>query len=497
MTHQDSTASAAAPPVGTASGATPLASRVLRNLVSKVLGEAGSRLVSFGFNVALAHGLGSAAYGRYSLAYAFAGILAMCGELGLNTLLTQKVAGDRAAAGELLARFAPLRWISVALTFVATVLLARAGGDPDRADEIMLMALFMAGNTLLDYHTAVLNAFERMGHEAAMRVTTRLLVSGAGIAAVLAGAPLLQVIAAVALANLVSAGLGSALRASLGIRFRARFDLRFTARTLKAAIPVSVAWLGMVLYFYMDPLVLELLGFDAAAIGQYGAASKILEAAQAAPLILVGGTFPVVAQLAGSDRPSAAAPFFGWANRLCLVLGVPLAAIGALLSPTVATLLYGPTFPETGLSLALLALAAPLFFANLVAIYYLLAMGRRWEAALFRGGSCLLKLAAMVPCTRALGPAGAALAFLAADGLLFGALLIWRRREGLLEHGEVALLAKVLLAVGAGGGGWMLVRGLALPAQLATVTIPLLAVLGAAGLLNRRVALLERPEPRS
>ena len=447
-----------------------MSERVQRNISRKFIGEVGSRAVSFAFNLALAHGLGKEAYGRYSYAYAFAGVLAMCGELGLNTVLTREVAKDRAAAPKFLAAFAPLRFVAVLGVAVVTILAAQQSATPDRFWEITLMAGFMAANTLLDYNTAILNAFERMKEEAAMRVATRITVSAFGIGAILLHQPLVHVIGAVAAANLMTVGLASELRSRLKLAFPAEWDGAFVWRTLVAAIPVAAAWFGIVLYFYMDALVLKALGMSDGDIGQYGAASKILEAAQGIPLVVVGGIFPIVAELSQKDGPSAAAPYFSNVARLCLVLGAPLAAIGAILSVPVARLLYGADFTLTGPALAILALSAPLFFSNLIAIYLLLAMGRRWEAASFRGAACLLKLGLLVIAAPAVGIVGAAAAMFVTDLVLFVLLLAYRLLQKLSHDGELVLTLQVaLVTLLAGGAYWLVIsRGIAL--QLLVVT---------------------------
>ena len=443
--------------------------RLRRNISSKLVGEVASRLISFAFNLVLARGLGAEGFGRYAYAYAFAATLALCGELGLNTLLTQEAARNREKAADYIRRFAPLRLASVAIVAATTVGLAFGAADPSRLLEIALLAVFMGANTLLDYHTAIFNAHERMVQEAKMRVATRIGVSLAGIAAVALKAPLLGVIAAVSIANLLAVLAGAAYRRRLGLYFGARWEPRFVGRALATAVPVATASLAINLYFYVDNLLLEALGFADAAIGEYGAALKILEAAQGLPLVVVGGTFPVVAQLARSGTSQSLAPFFSRVSRLAMLVVLPASGVGAILSPPVARLLFGPGFEAAGFSLALLALATPFYFSNLVAIYLLIAAGRRWQASLSRLGALALKVALVVALTPSLGVAGAAAAMIATDGLLFFALFAGRCRAGLAEKGEGALLLKSGLAAAAALGVWAAVRGAGVAVEVLAV----------------------------
>jgi len=250
-------------------------------------------------------------------------------------------------------------------------------------------------------------------------------------------------------------------------------------------IPMGAAWIGSTLYFYMDNLVLGALRFSDADIGQYSAAAKILDASQGLPLIVVGGIFPIVAELSRTADNRAIAPFFTRVSRLCLVVGAPAAAVCAVIAPQVARLLYGPGYAATGPSLSLLALAAPLYYSNLIAIYLFLALGRRWEAAAFRLGASVLKVAVMIVAARYIGAACAALAMLLADGALFLFLVAFRRARSLSEPGETALLVKVGLASSLALGAWFGARALPVGLQALAVGLMFLFAFHALGLLRR------------
>ncbi len=468
--------------------------RLRRNLTGKFLGELGARVISFAFNLALARGLGAEGFGRWGWAYAFAGTLALCGELGLNSLLTREAARDRERAGAWLRAFAPLRWGSILLVGLGTAGLALSLPDRARTLEVVLMAVFMAANTGLDYHTAVFTAFERMAEDARFRVTTRLLVSGAGIVAVALGAKLIAVLATVAVANVLAVGLGSLWRRKDGLSFGVGWEPGFVRVALVAAVPTAAAWIAHSLYFYLDNLVLAVLGASDAAIGQYNAALKILDASQALPLIVVGGTYPVVAELAASGDPSRLAPFFTRVARLCLVLGAPIAGVAAVFSPMVARLFYGAGYDSTGPALAVLALAAPPYFSNLVALQLLVAAGHPWAAAAFRLGSAALKVTILAIAYRWFGSFAAAVALLAADSMLFLVLVAWRWRRGLSETGEGWRGLKVVASSGVAIAFWLQTRPLHEVAQAAAVAAGFFATYAMLGLL-RRDELIGRSAP--
>jgi O-antigen/teichoic acid export membrane protein len=467
-----------------------LRERIRRNISRKLAGEVGSRLVSFVFNLVMARGLGASVYGRYNYAYAFAGLVALCGELGINTLITRQVAHDRSSAPTLLRSFAPLRLFTIALVALSTVMLALGSTDRSRLPEIALMSAFMAANALLDYHSAIFSAFERMGQDALMRIATRIAVSAAGIAAVLLGAPLLSVIAMVTLANILAAIGGFAWRRRLGLTFGATFDLAFIRATLASLVPMASSSIAGVLYFYMDSLALAGLGFSDAAIGQYSGASRILEASHALPLVIVGAIFPVAAELSRGGDPAVLAPFFTRVTRICLVLGAPLAAVSAVIAPLVARLLYGPGYTETGPALALLALSAPLYYSNLIAFHLFIAQGRLWTTAIIRGGAVAAKLGVLVLASRWVGAKSPAVGMLVADSALFLLLLAYRRRQGLSEPGERSLLLAVSGSLALSLFSYLATRGQGMAVQACAVGLTYLVALPALRRAGSRMARL-------
>lgn len=466
--------------------------RIRRNISYKFLGEAGSRAVGFAFNLLLARGLGAATYGRYSYAYAFAGLVALCGELGINTLITREIAHDRERAPELLRRFAPLRLASAALVALSTGLLALGFADRSRLLEIALMSVFTGATTLIDYNSAVFSAFERMGQEALMRVVARIAVSGSGIAAVLLGTPLVPTIGVIAGVNFLAALGGWAYRKRLGIAFGATWDPSFIRATLSKLLPMTAASMAGVVYFYMDSLLLKGLGFDDASIGQYSAASRILEASHALPLVIAGGLFPVAAELSHHGDPAALAPLFSRVARLALLFAAPLAAVSAVLSPFAAGALYGPGYAETGSALALLALSAPLYYSNLVSLTLFMAMGRLWTTAIVRAAAVTVKLAALLLASRWAGAQSPAVGMLVADSALFLFLLAYRTRHRLSEPGERTMVLSGAATSAATLLVYLAVRGRGIPTETAAVGAAFVAVYAAV-----QASLARRAQQRS
>ncbi|HEY3445896.1 MAG TPA: oligosaccharide flippase family protein [Myxococcales bacterium] len=469
--------------------------RILRNLKAKTLGEFGSRAVSIAFGFVLARALGRELFGRYSYACSFSLIIALCGEFGLNTLLTVHASREREKAAEWLRRFAPLRLATVLLAVAATVVLALLTTDRSRWLEIALMATFFGLNTFLDYHSSIFTGFERMNDDAYVRIATRLIVAGLGSLSLLLQAPLWAVLATMTAANALSAGMAWLWRRRTGLTFGFGWDGAFAARAFRGAIPTAATLICLALYFYLDNLVLGLLHFSDSDIGQYGAANKVFDASQGLPSIAIGALFPILAELSKSGDLTKIAPFFTKVSRWCLVIGAPVAGVAYVFSPFVAELLFGREYVLTRPALAILALAAPLFFSNNIAVFLLLAISRPWTAVLFRLGASVVKALAIVVLARRFGATSAAVAMLATDALLFLVLIAWRKRAGLSEPGERTLVLKVAIASAAAIGFWIQTQRLHFVAQAVAVAVAYFAAYAVLGLLPGRAAAAAAPAP--
>ncbi len=73
--------------------------RARKNIVLKFVSEALIRSLAFLFVIVAARYLGDLDYGRYSLAYFFAGLLTIFSDLGLNTVLIRDVSRDHRLLG--------------------------------------------------------------------------------------------------------------------------------------------------------------------------------------------------------------------------------------------------------------------------------------------------------------------------------------------------------------------------------------------------------------
>lgn len=282
--------------------------------------------------------LGPAEYGDFFLAGTFAGLGFLLVEWGQGTLLTAKVARDRARAGELLGTSIAFRVVGSALVGGALLLLAwLLGKGPG---FILVMALVVIGSAMASVVGAcqdVVRGFERMDFGAASYVGWQLLRLIIVVPTLLLGGRLQAVL--VAQAACAAVGLLLVLRMMRPLGLTPQRPRGATARELlREGPPFLVFGLSMALHSNVDAFLMSKLA-SADSVGWYAAASK-LQGALIYPVgVLIAAIYPTLCRLHVEDpaeyRHTAAA-----AMRTTALLVVPL-ALCCFLYPDVGIRLFG------------------------------------------------------------------------------------------------------------------------------------------------------------
>jgi len=286
--------------------------RVAKNSLALMGASAAAKLGSLWVVGYLASTLGAGQYGLYQSSMAFAALFSILGHMGLNTLVVREVARNRGEAGRLLGATVLLKLALMVLVALCVGSFVAAGVFERTESRVVLVALsvFFFDN-ILGTVRAGLQAFERMGVQAALELGRKVLAWVAGIAVVYLGFKAL---------GLAFAALGSAV-ASLVVGLvalrpvtRLRFDFeRSLARELMiAAIPLGVTSMLALVLGKIDVVMLDRIAGHKSA-GVYTAALAYQ------PIFLVQGivwaVYPALARMAEPNW----APLTGGCRSICCV----------------------------------------------------------------------------------------------------------------------------------------------------------------------------------
>jgi O-antigen/teichoic acid export membrane protein len=392
----------------------------------------------------IARVLGSAQLGQFTYVMSVVGILGVISDFGLSAFYVRQAQHETspALAGTVLGT----RIVIGGLVASGLAVYAVHYADRSLVELLLLGSLLLALGIFPGFVTAALRARELMIYEAILKVVSVVISTAGGIAAVISGwrvVGVLWVMVGINIATLLASiwlAVRYAPRPVLRQRLPAYWD------TLRGAWPFASLAILVVVYFRIDSIMLFAMKGQAA-LGQYGAAYRLLEAGLLLPLTLAGAALPAVARLL-SERTAEVLRASGRAIQFLAVISIPAAVFGAIFAPQFVTALYGPTFAEAAGVFQILVFTLIAVFASSVTSSLITASPRPEVNTYIAGVMVLWNVGLNLFLIPRWSGSGAAIATVVTEtlGLLLGTFYI-RRRIAPLAYGSA--LIKPTLATAA------------------------------------------------
>jgi len=275
--------------------------RVARNTAYLAIADVASKVMVFFFHVLAARRLGVERYGVLSFAVAFTTMLGVLTDLGLGTIATREIARDAGRARPQVSDALTIRLVASVIVIAAIAVLANVLGYPAATVRVVyICSVCVLTNAVASFFCAVFQGFERMEWLALNRgVQTAVLVAGAFLLslgdAVTERYALLFVVAG--MVAVVLAGINA-------VPLLGRFDLGFSIghwwKTLRASVPVGLATVFTMFYYWIGTTVLSKMAGDVA-VGSYSAAFRVANGLAFMGFAFAGAIFPLFSRLFGSS----------------------------------------------------------------------------------------------------------------------------------------------------------------------------------------------------
>ena len=420
--------------------------RVLANALALLLAYALPRLFTVGAVVLAARVLGTADFGAYGTAAAFAVIMSIIATLGMTPLLVREMARARERAPSLM-RAAHI----VKTASNAAMLLALLGTGyavlrypPSVLAAAALLGIAGAIGAYVDNFAAYVQSIEKMHFWMQASAVYGLVTGTLGALLVVTTRDMVWFSAA-PIAGQAAALAWLVTRLPAPVRLGAAASRGDVLRLLGTLAPFTAAFVALTLHSKADVLLLAHLR-SASDVGLYTAGYKFIDLTQALAVVAAAAAYPRLCRIAPAGTGAGR-----WAGtrliELALLAAVP--AGGALLlgRSTVVGLLFGDAYAASIPVVSVLAMAIPMLVINIVGGYILGAAGQMHRVAALYAFSVAVKLGLNVWLIPAHGPSGAALAMLATEYALGIAMLVVLHR-----HVAAAPAARAWIAVSASAG---------------------------------------------
>jgi O-antigen/teichoic acid export membrane protein len=333
---------------------------VARNAVLQGGAEVVGKVLSLALFAVMARELGEDGFGEFAFAFSLASLLIAISNPGTDSIVTREIARDRSVLPRMLWNALGIKGALGLLATALAVLIALAGGYGGEVQLAAgLLGLTMVAEVLQKALSATFLGLDDLGPTAQALVVQRLVTSVLAIAALVAGAGI------VAVSGLFLAGavigllwIALALERRIG-RPAAAFTAGGARELFMVALPLGLSAVFTVVLFRIDTVLLAWLT-DAATVGLYSAAYRLLDATLFISYALVAALFPVLSRLGRTTTPTVGEATTAAAKVLVAVL-VPVAATFALFAEPIVRLLYGDAFAAAAAALRWLSGTIALF----------------------------------------------------------------------------------------------------------------------------------------
>jgi O-antigen/teichoic acid export membrane protein len=376
------------------------------------------KLLGFVVLTQLARGLGPAEFGFVMFALATCELAALATEFGSSAHLTREVAVAPPAVRRLLGEVLGVRLV-LCVAYLALMALFAMTLPPGQGAAFLAIAVYAGLKDLSRAHSAAFYGTRRVVRGVAA-FAVHLIVLAAGIWLAIAfgsGA------GAVAIAYLLSGIALMAISWSLGREFGAvRPSLAAWRPVVQASLPLFGLGLLTMIQLRIDSSLLGLLR-PYADVATYEASARLFEASQSIvrPLALV--FLPIAAGLAARHAYAEVRRSLIQLGALALAAGAATAAAAAAFADPVILLVYGAAYAPAAEVMRIHFAATPFVFVGAVALFHLTALRRERAALLCAAASIAVNVALDLLLIPLMGPAGAAIATLAAETIAASSML--------------------------------------------------------------------------
>lgn len=377
---------------------------------------------TFAFLVVISRWHGDSGLGDYTFAMAIALIYAVVADLGIYAMFLREFAHRGESLSDYFGKVFSLGLVLVFLSFIALLASVLIIPFPKETRVIILIiGVYQLISKMAEGCSYAFLAAEQTHVSACLEVVSKTVAAVLSSTMIVLGLPL-----SVALLALPCVALGHFGAAYLLVSARiGRPTLLFQGAELLAVLrpagKYAASALQVPIHGRADVITLGLL-LDAAAVGVYNAAFRVVMLLNVVASLASLGLFPLISKLYASSQEDAGIAYHA-TLRVSLLITLPAAAGLWLIAPKLIILIFGPDFIESVPALRFLCWLVVVFPLRSLLSSFLAASGLQATRAKIEWlGTAATVLGCVLLVTTA-GVVGAALAVLLAEGLMVAMMM--------------------------------------------------------------------------
>lgn len=335
-------------------------------LAAQVLGC----VLSFFYMMYTARYLGAAGFGILSFALAFTAIFGIFADFGLQPLTTREVARDKTLAAKYLANLSGMKIILVTVTFGLIALTINLLGYPEQTINVVyLLGLSIVFSAFTQMFYSIFQSHERMEYQSLGQVLNGALMLGGVIFAMKYNFGVVGFASLYFLASIVVLAYSFAILRvkfpSLSLAWYPRkieVDWGFWKSTIKEALPFGLSMTFVMIFYWIDSVMLSLMKGDAV-VGWYNVAYRMVLVLLFIPQSYIAAIFPVTSRCYMTSQDALRSSYVKSFKYLA-ILGIPIGVGTTLLAKRLILLIFGTEYMNSILPLQILVWSSVVIFMS-------------------------------------------------------------------------------------------------------------------------------------
>jgi len=337
--------------------------RIAKNTSVLLVSQIASYILGFFFIMYTARYLGAAGFGILSFALAFTGIFGVFSDLGLSTLTVREVARDKFLASKYLGNIAVMKIILVVITFGLIALTINLLDYPEQTITVVyLVALSVIFSAFSSMFYSIFKAYEKMEYQSVGHILNSILMLSGALFAISQGFSVVGFASIYFLVSVIVLGYSFVVCVWKFVLPKIEVDFSFWKPTIKEALPFGLTGTFIIIYLWIDSIMLSFMKGDAV-VGWYGAAYRLVLVLLFIPIAFNSAIFPIMSQLYISSQNSLRF-VYEKVFKYMLIVGFPIGVGTTLLADRIILLIFGAEYAPSIIALQILVWAIVLLFAR-------------------------------------------------------------------------------------------------------------------------------------
>ena len=350
--------------------------RIAKNTGVLLASQVVSYAIGFFFVMYTARYLGAEGFGVLSFALAFTGIFGVFADLGLRQLTVREVARDKSLAGKYLGNIAVMKVILVIVTFGLIALFINLLGYPEQTIKVVyLVALSIIFGAFSGMFYSIFQAYEKMEYQSVGQILSSALMLSGALFAISEGFSVVGFASIYFLVSAIVLVYSFVVCAWKFVLPKIEVDLGFWKHTMKEALPFGLSGIFVVIYFYIDSVMLSLMQGEEV-VGWYNAAYRFVYVLLFIPAAYFSSIYPIMSRFYKTSKDSMR---FSYEKSLkyILIIAFPIAIGVTFFADKIILLIFKEEFAPSIPALQILVWAVFFSYLAHATVYTLNSINRQ------------------------------------------------------------------------------------------------------------------------